>query len=187
MNIHQLSVNYEDRQDRLLLRVNTQGGQEYRLWLTRRLTGRLLPHLQTCVVQLETLNPQVMVTDASAQQMLTELQRETFLQKADFQTPFTSQDPTLPSGQEPILVTDVQLNLQNNGTLNVVFQDKCGNDATQRSCQLGLQSSLLHGLLHLIDQALQKANWRMEPVPASRAPQETVHEETHAARPTYTH
>jgi hypothetical protein len=90
-------------------------------------------------------------------------------------------------GQEPILVTDVQLNLQNNGTLNVVFQDKSGNDATQRSCQLGLQSSLLHGLLHLIDQALQKANWRMEPVPASRAQQETVQEETHAARPTYTH
>jgi hypothetical protein len=187
MNIHQLSVNYEDRQDRLLLRVNTQGGQEYRLWLTRRLTGRLLPHLQTCVVQLEALNPQVMAADASAQQMLTELQRETFLQKADFQTPFTSQDPFLPLGQDPILVTDVQLNLQNNGTLNVVFQDKSGNDATQRSCQLGLESTLLHGLLHLIDQALQHANWRMETPPNTPASQDKGMEEARTARPAYTH
>lgn len=187
MNIHQLSVNYEDRQDRLLLRVNTQSGQEYRLWLTRRLTARLLPHLQTCVVQLESLNPQVMVTDASAQQMLTELQRETFLQKADFQTPFNSQDPTLPLGQEPILVTDVQLNLQNNGTLNVVFQDKSTNDTAQRSCQLGLQSALLHGLLHLIDQALKIANWRMDHAPMAPAVQDTGMAENHADRRAYTH
>ena len=58
MNIHQMSVNYAERDDRLLLRVNTQDGQEFRLWLTRRMTGRLLPHLQACVVQIETRNPQ---------------------------------------------------------------------------------------------------------------------------------
>lgn len=162
MNIHQMSVNYAERDDRLLLRVNTQDGLEFRLWLTRRMTGRLLPHLQACVVQLETRNPQVMVSDPTAQQMLTELKRETFLEKADFKTPFTSETLSLPLGTDPILVTDVQLNVHTSGSLNVVFQDNSGEGATGRSCQLGLQSALLHGLLHLLQQALQKANWRME-------------------------
>jgi hypothetical protein len=185
MNIHQMSVNYAERQDRLMLRVNTQDGQEFRLWLTRRLTGRLLPHLQACVIQLETRNPQVMVNDYAAQQMLTELKRETFLENADFKTPFTSQAPQLPLGEEPILVTDVQLNMHSSGTLNVVFQDQSGEGSTGRSCQLALQSSLLHGLLHLMGQALQQANWRMEtpvmPVESDNFEASTV------ARPTYTH
>jgi len=163
MNIHQMSVNYAERDDRLLLRVNTQDGQEFRMWLTRRMTGRLLPHLQACVVQIETCNLQVMVSDPTAQQMLTALQRETFLEKADFKTPFASEAPALPLGTDPILVTDVQLNVHTSGTLNVVFQDTSGDYTTGRSCQLALQASLLHGLLHLLQQALQKANWRMEP------------------------
>lgn len=185
MNIHQMSVNYAERQDRLMLRVNTQGGQEFRLWLTRRLTGRLMPHLQACVVQLETRNPQVMVSDPAAQHMLTELQRETFLEKADFKTPFTSQAPQLPLGEEPILVTDVQLNMHSSGTLNVVFQDQSGEGASGRSCQLGLQSSLLHGLLHLMGQAVQQANWRMD-APSMPIEGDAL-DPAHAVRPAYTH
>jgi len=76
MNIHQMSVSYVEGQDRLMLRVNTPEGQEFRLWLTRRLTGRLLPPLKTCMVQLETRQPQVLAADSNAQQMLTELKRE---------------------------------------------------------------------------------------------------------------
>ena len=185
MNIHQMSVNYAERQDRLMLRVNTQDGQEFRLWLTRRLTGRLLPHLQASVVQMETRNPQVLVSDPAAQHMLTELQRENFLEKADFKTPFTSQSPQLPLGEEPILVTDVQLNMQASGTLNLVFQDLSGDGASGRSCQLGLQSSILHGLLHLLTQALQQANWRIE-TPVVTVPSDSLDAAT-STRPTYTH
>lgn len=189
MNIHQMSVNYAERQDRLMLRVNTQDGQEFRLWLTRRLTGRLLPHLQASVMQLETRNPQVMLVDPAAQQMLTELQRETFLEKADFKTPFKTPLgdalPQLPLGEEPILVTDVQLNMHASGTLNVVFQDLSGDGASGRSCQLGLQSSLLHGLLHLMGQAVQQANWRMD-APTMPAQDDALFP-SQAARPSYTH
>jgi hypothetical protein len=185
MNIHQMSVNYAERDDRLLLRVNTQESQEFRLWLTRRMTGRLLPHLQACVVQLETRDPQVTVSDPTAQQMLTELKRETFLEKADFKTPFSSEATALPLGTDPILVTDVQLNVNTSGTLNVVLQDKSGEGATGRSCQLALQSALLHGLLHLLDQALQKANWRMEsPQPLNVT---DALEPDKPARPVYAH
>jgi hypothetical protein len=49
MNIHQMSVQYDERQDRLALRVSNQDSQEFRLWLTRAMTLRLLPHLQASV------------------------------------------------------------------------------------------------------------------------------------------
>lgn len=186
MNIHQMSVSYAERQDRLMLRVNTQEGQEFRLWLTRRLTGRLMPHLQACMVQLESSQPNVTAADPTAKQMLTELKRENFLETADFKTPFASQAPQLPLGEEPILVTEVQLNMHANGTLNLVFQDHSGEGASGRSCQLGLQASLLHGLLHLIGQALQQAHWQMDH-PAPAAAENEGFAASVPARPRYTH
>jgi hypothetical protein len=160
MNIHQMSVQYDARQDRLSVRVSNQDHQEFRLWLTRAMTLRLLPHLQTSVVQLEARDPQVTATDTTAQQMLAELKRENFLSKADFSTPFVSQNMHLPLGEAPMLVTDVQLNLRNNGSLMVLFQDKSGEHASGKSCEFNLRATLLHGLLHLIEQALKKAQWQ---------------------------
>ena len=97
-----MSVQYDERQDRLAVRVSNQDGQEFRLWLTRAMTLRLLPHLQAAVVQLEALDPQVLAKDTTAQQMLAELKRENFLSRADFSTPFTSVNPSLPLGASPM-------------------------------------------------------------------------------------
>lgn len=40
--LHQININYIPVEDRLMLRINTQLGDEYRVWLTRRFTGLLL-------------------------------------------------------------------------------------------------------------------------------------------------
>jgi len=82
-------------------------------------------------------------------------------------------------------VTDVQLNLQSNGTLNLVFQEHSAEGGNNRSCQLGLQASLLHGLLHLLDQALQQAHWQLE-IPAAR-PEGDVFATPAHHRSSYTH
>jgi hypothetical protein len=160
MNIHQMSVQYDERQDRLAVRVSNQDGQEFRLWLTRAMTLRLLPHLQAAVVQLEALDPQVLAKDTTAQQMLAELKRENFLSRADFSTPFTSVNPSLPLGETPMLITDVQLNLRSSGRLDLLLQDKSGDNASGTSFELSLQAALLHGLLHLMELALKKAPWQ---------------------------
>lgn len=178
-----MSVQYDERQDRLSFRVSNQEQQEFRLWLTRSMTLRLLPHLQAAVVQLESRDPQVMATDTTAQQMLTELKRENFLSRADFSTPFATQNLSLPLGETPMLVTDVQLNLHNGGRLDLLFQDKSGDQASGASCELSLQASLLHGLLHLLEIALKKAQWQ-QPDFSQRT--ETA-EPLQTDRPTYRH
>ncbi len=159
MQLHQLNVSHNDRQDRLLLRLNTPSGEEFRFWLTRRLTLRLLPVLQQTLGRIESNQPQMLAPDPASQQILTELKRDAFLQKADFKTPYVEQAQQLPLGQEPMLVTDVQMQLQGTGVL-ITLQDKAADPAQVQSCQLHLQPSLVHGLIHLIQQAAARADWQ---------------------------
>ncbi|MBP8149106.1 MAG: hypothetical protein KAY21_05245 [Limnohabitans sp.] len=160
MNIHQLSVSFDERQDRLLLRLNTQDSQEFRFWLTRRMTARLLPVIEQSVGRLEASQPGMTAPDSSSQQILTQLKRDAFLQKADFSTPFAAQAQRLPLGPAPLLVTDAQFNFQPGGALQIQFQEKSA-DAPSKTCQLNLQAQLVHGLVHLILQALPLANWAL--------------------------
>lgn len=160
MHIHQLNVSHNDRQDRLLLRLNTQSGEEFRFWLTRRLTLRLLPVLQQTVGRLESNQPQMLAPDPASQQILTELKRDAFLQKADFKTPYVEQAQQLPLGEEPMLITEVQLQVQGKGVL-ITLQDKGAGADEKNSCQLHLQTALVHGLMHLIEQAMNTAEWQM--------------------------
>ena len=51
MQVHQLSVNYEQAQDRILARINTTTGDELRVWLTRRLCLNLWPSLNKAVAE----------------------------------------------------------------------------------------------------------------------------------------
>lgn len=158
MNIHQLSVLHDERQDRLLLRLNTQDSQEFRFWLTRRMTQRFMPAIQQSTARLEAAQPGVAATDSASQQILTELKRDAFLQKADFSTPFETQATQLPLGSEPMLITDAHLSILAKGGMEISFEDK--TDPQQvRSCQLRLQVSLVHGMVHLIQQAADKAQW----------------------------
>ncbi len=157
MNIHQLSVSYDERQDRLLLRLNTQAGQEFRFWLTRRMAIRLLPAMDQSIVRLEAAQPGMAAADAPTQHMLTELKRNAFLQTADFSTPYSAEPQQLPLGDEPFLITDAHLTLQANGSLQIIFQKKMAG-ATP-SCQLTLQVTLVHGMIHLIRQCMANADW----------------------------
>jgi ribosomal protein S12 methylthiotransferase accessory factor YcaO len=77
----------------------------------------------------------------------------------------------------------VQLNLHNSGGLNLLFQDKSGDSASGASCEFNLQAALLHGLLHLIEQSLKKAQWQ-QPDFSQRS--EHV-ESSHSERPSYRH
>ena len=158
MNIHQLSVNHDERQDRLLLRLNTQDLQEFRFWLTRRMALRLVPAIEQSAVRLEAAQPGVAAADAPSQNLLSELKRDAFLKKADFATPFENHATKWPLGAEPLLITDAHLTIKPGGALEIAFEDK-SDPAQARACQLHLQVSLVHGMLHLIQQAIEKAEW----------------------------
>jgi hypothetical protein len=67
-----------------------------------------------------------MAKDTTAQQMLADLKRENFLAKADFSTPFVSENRNLPLGETPMLVTDVQPSDQRVAASLQTLKASCG-------------------------------------------------------------
>jgi hypothetical protein len=119
---------------------------------------RLMPAIEQTAVRWEAAQPGVAATDGPSQNLLTELKRDAFLKKADFATPFENRATKWPLGAEPLLITDAHMTIKPGGALEIAFEDK-SDPAQARACQLHLQVSLVHGMLHLIQQAIEKAEW----------------------------
>lgn len=175
MNIHQVNVSYAGEQDRLLLRINSQSGEEFRIWLTRRLTLQLLPVLdKSSQTQLQAQMP---APDPAAplpqqrQQMVQNFQKEAAAYQGDFQTPFKDQPAALPLGEDPLLVTELGLTPLPDGKLQMALMERLPQ--RKRDMQLVMDTTLTQGLLRLLHQALKASDWlvvpRLQQLPASTA------------------
>lgn len=138
------------------------------------------------VLKTEAAGAAVDTTDEELKRMLTEFRKEEFLQKADFDTPYQDK-PNLPLGTDPLLVTDVDATPLANGRLRLAFNERAsvaGGDKP-RGFQLEMEPKLMQGMMHLLEQALARAQWR-EPFAAPTAPAaEAAEAEPAGARPRY--
>lgn len=164
MKIHQLSVTYLAEQDRILVRVNTAAAAEMRLWLTRRLMLGLWPLLSKLLtkhlLKLEAAGTSLDTADEDLKKMLTEFRKEEFLKQADFETPYQENQPQLPLGEEPLLITDVDASPLPNGQLRLSFNERPSGDGKSRSFRMEMEPKLIQGLMHLLEQALARSQWR---------------------------
>jgi hypothetical protein len=171
VNIHQLSVNYIQEQDRILVRINTTAQEELRLWLTRRLTLGLMPMMQKQVAEWvanqETLKSPLTTTaataDAQTKAMFTDFKREESLQKSDFQTAYRAPH-ALPLGAEPLLVTEISVTPLPSGQLQIAFHEKLRLDNGQphpnpRGFRVAFEQKLMHGFVHLLQKAVENSRW----------------------------
>ncbi|MBD8050872.1 hypothetical protein [Limnohabitans radicicola] len=159
MSIHQLSVSHDERQDRLLWRLNTLDGQEFQFWLTRRMLTRLWPAMNQSLLKWHASAPGLAASDTISLQMLRDFKRDNLMASADFKTPFASGAKEKPLGQEPLLVTDAHLSMDPQGGMGLLLEQKIGEHC--KSCQLNLSVDLVEGLLLLTQQALQSADWAL--------------------------
>lgn len=172
MNIHQISVNYVAEQDRCLVRINSQGGEELRLWFTRRLVLGLMPHLtRTAGEQMQQhTGPAALAApvELQRQQLLVSFQKEADAYQGDYQTPFKAEASALPLGTEPALITEVKLSLLPSGKVDLQLIE---NTAAQtRNIQLGMTPQLMQGLLHLLAETMKKSDWLRVPPPVAELP-----------------
>jgi hypothetical protein len=164
MKIHQLSVTYLAEQDRILVRVNTRDAEEMRLWLTRRLMLGLWPLLSKLLtkhlLKLEAAGTSLETADEGLKKMLADFRKEEFLKDADFETPYKDNQAQLPLGDEPLLITDVDAAPLPNGRLRLSFNERLPGVAKPRSFQMEMEPKLMQGLMHLLEQALARSQWR---------------------------
>ena len=194
MNIHQLSVTYVPEQDRILARVNTTAGEEMRLWLTRRLMLGLWPLLRKVMTEhllrLEAAGSSLETASDELRTMLADFRKQEFLQSADFETPYQEDQASLPLGEEPLLVTDVDAAPLPNGRLRLSFNETVQGKpagAEPRRFQMEMEPRLMQGLLHLLEQALSQSGWRDPFEPAAAASEEPAQPDAAArsGRPRY--
>ena len=190
MQIHQMSVTYLPEQDRILMRINTTAGEETRMWLTRRLLVGLWPVLSRLLtnhlLKLEGAGASLAGADPQLRQMLADFRKEEFLQHADFDTPYKEGEARLPLGEEPLLVTDVDVTPLANGPLRLNFRERppIAEDRKARSFQLEMAPKLMQGLMHLLEQALVHSQWR-EAFAAAPAAEGTTAEGADDRKPRY--
>ena len=161
MNIHQVSVSYVNEQDRFLVRINTRGDEEVRLWFTRRLTLGLLPALEKASAELISrqaipLNPAASLSE-QRRQLLENFQQEAASYDGDYQTPYREKSTSLPLGPEPLLVTEVKISPLAAGELELNIFEKLAENT--RSLHIKLDAQLTHGLVSLLNQALTTSHW----------------------------
>ena len=182
MNIHQLSISYENEQDRLLLRINTRDGKELHLWFTRRLTLSLLPALKaTSADQMKRYTVRASPAaplEKQRQRMLENFQKEAAAYNGDYATPYKAQaGPTSAAahGTAPWLISEVKLSLRATGQLQVQLFEKLPNQT--RNAQVMMDPPVTQGLLQLLNQALKKSQ-RLELPTQPTRPQASARTDT---------
>lgn len=144
-----------------MVRINSHGGEELRLWFTRRLAIGLLPHLRrTAHEQMRhhagTATPGAPL-EHQRQQLLKSFQKEADAYRGDYETPFKAESTSLPLGTEPLLITEVKVALLPQGKVDLQLLEKSRDQV--RNIQLGMNPQLMQGLMHLLGEGLKKAKW----------------------------
>ena len=155
MRLHQLKVEYDAEQDRLVMLVATSESMELRLALTRRFVKLLWPLL---VKLAEEASPRIRSqANPEARKALLGLEHETAVSKADFSKPYDAGESARPLGDAPLLLARIQTGHDRNGQPIVALHPSDGQGVT-----LSFDSVLLHSVCRLLQAAVKSSDWDME-------------------------
>ncbi len=148
--IHQIQVVFSPEEDRLQLKINTQGRTEFRFWLTRRFVKRLWPGLRQALesqVQLETADP-------VARAAMLSFVHQQAVSETDFSTQYQEVPNETPLGPLPVLVTQARIEPREQGGYRVGFHPQ-----GSYGIEVAMDPKLLHSFCKLLTDAVGKTDW----------------------------
>jgi hypothetical protein len=151
--IHQIQFAYNEQQDRVLLRVTTSEGEEFRFWLTRRFAKRLWELLVRLLEQDQPVRQQL---DADTRRTVLGIRHEGFAQQGNFSVPFEEREYRRPLGDEPLLLARAEGKLREDGTYLLRLHPQPG-----QGIDMSLDAKLLHLFSKLLNQVVGKTGWDM--------------------------
>jgi hypothetical protein len=155
MRLHQIKIDYDPGEDRLLMLISAQGGIELRLWLTRRFVKLLWPLL---VKLAEEASPKIRAqANPEARKALLGLEHEQAVARADFSREYDAGARELPLGDAPLLLASIETGQDRSGQPVLSLRPPEGQGVT-----LTLDSVLVHSLCRLLQAAAKKSDWDME-------------------------
>ncbi len=157
--IEQIQIKFVPVEDRLLMRVAGDEGLEFRFWLTRRFVKMIWPALGNALQLSPTIQTQA---SPIAQREVLAFEHEKAVSDADFNTPYKETPKTLPLGDEPILLSKMQLRRNPDGAFTMSLGPESG-----AGIDLAINNKLLHSVAELIANGAQLAQWELPPLVAS--------------------
>jgi hypothetical protein len=151
MKLHQLKIDFDPEQDRLLLRVSTLTGEEALLWLTRRCVLRLWPLLVGGAEAKPEINQR---PEPEVKKAMLEFQHERALSQAQFGKQYEEVPRTRPLGDQPFVVSKIQRRIAQDGRVVMGMLPTQGEGIF-----LTLDAPLLHGFIKLLQKSVESADW----------------------------
>ncbi len=157
MGIKQLNGTYIAAEDRILLRLSTDAGEEFRFWLTRPITGELLTAIHAIATRTiaRKFSPEIAPTVAEFEQQAVKAQAKL---DEEYQP-----GATLPLGEAPALVVKLTAT-EKSGDLSLDLALPNGQNVN-----VCLQSKLAQHFGVLLDKLQHGASWALAQ-PAAPAP-----------------
>ena len=154
MALKQINLAFDAIQDRILMRVSTNQALEYRIWLTRRIVGALLPAIEQVVTVEADRHSAAQSPEAVA--AVSAFRHQAAVDKARFTPGYEAAEPAPELGPEPMLVARVQIRALADEQLLLVLAPAQGD-----AIQLRLGPVLLHGTVKLLRDTVAAAGWNL--------------------------
>lgn len=155
--IHQMRVEFDPPEDRLLMSIISKDGKEFRMWFTRRFVKLLWPNL----VKLAESTPEAAAQQSeAARKSIVRFQHEKALAASNFTDKYDKEKVVSQYfGEEPVLITQGSIKRIDapKGPNQVAFMAKDG-----RPVNMALDDVLLHSMARLIRNAARKAGWGLD-------------------------
>ena len=156
-SIYQMNVTYSPDEDRLLLRITTQKGDEFRVWLTRRFCALLMSVLEKEIGKRGGI-PVVASTPET---------RQMFRQGA-MDKPFDDNETRrFPLGENGFLAHGISTMEKPDDVLCLELRPQDAQGVT-----INLNQSLLFMFHNLLTQGISRADWRL---PERQSENENIH------------
>jgi hypothetical protein len=143
--LYQINVAYVPREDRLLLRATTRGGDEYRVWVTRRFAALLLGILT-----------KRMDGFGGAPQLAAQQETRTLFRQGAMEKPFEGGAGRYPLGEAGILAFRANAGPVAGENFALELLPEQGQGVT-----LNLNRTLLYLFYNVLTQGIAQAQWNL--------------------------
>lgn len=155
--LHQLNISHDAKEDRLLLRVSTSAGEEFRIWLTRRFTGLLLGVLN------KEIDARGGAPAVAGNEETTKMIKDGALEKKYEE----KQVSEFPLGADGVLAFRINTRTSEEGVLMLELLPEEGKGFT-----MNMNKALLYMFHNILTQGITQAKWGLK---TEQSPSNKVH------------
>ena len=175
----QFDASYNPEEDRILIRITNTEADEFRLWLTRRLSASLLAdfkvnisvyRLQSDSAEKESESAPRASEMGAATLMRADMQQEAHAAKQDFEQKFIPGE-RFPLGEQGVVVDKIDFQADGKGAGNHAL-NFIGTNGQQLS--IGVTPQFLNTFFEVIERVSQQAEWGLITTSSSMARSATL-------------